>query len=88
MLYWWLSVFLEVMQQGLPGFAEVESPISVHLPRKMEPIEGSETSAFKPQTLGKYPKENILQNHYYLNHFALEGVVEYFAYNKVQSAIL
>ena len=26
-LYWWLSVFLE--QQGLPGFAEVESPISV-----------------------------------------------------------
>ena len=32
----------------------------LHLPRKMEPIEGSETSAFKPQTLGKYPKENIL----------------------------
>ena len=28
----------------------------------MEPIEGSETSAFKPQTPGKYPKENILQN--------------------------
>jgi len=28
-LYWWLSVFLEVMQQGLPGFAEVESPIPV-----------------------------------------------------------
>ena len=27
----------------------------------MEPIEGSETSAFKPQTPGKYPKENILQ---------------------------
>jgi len=34
----------------------------LHLPRKMEPIEGSETSAFKPQTLGKYPKENILHN--------------------------
>jgi len=30
------------------------------VPRKMEPIEGSETSAFKPQTPGKYPKENIL----------------------------
>ena len=29
---------------------------------KMEPIEGSETSAFKPQTPGKYPKENILIN--------------------------
>ena len=26
----------------------------------MEPIEGSETSAFKPQTPRKYPKENIL----------------------------
>ena len=34
----------------------------LHLPRKMEPIEGSETSTFKPQTLGKYPKENILHN--------------------------
>ena len=32
----------------------------LHLPRKMEPIEGSETSAFKPQTPGKYPKENRL----------------------------
>ena len=30
------------------------------MPRKMEPIEGSETSAFKPQTPGKYPKENII----------------------------
>ena len=27
---------------------------------KMEPIEGSEKSGFKPQTPGKYPKENIL----------------------------
>ena len=26
----------------------------------MEPIEGSETSAFKPQTPGNYPIENIL----------------------------
>jgi hypothetical protein len=26
---WWLSLFLEVTQQRLPGFAEVESPISV-----------------------------------------------------------
>ena len=30
----------------------------------MEPIEGSETSAFKPQTPGKYPKENILLGKY------------------------
>ena len=36
----------------------------LHLPRKMEPIEGSETSAFKPQTQGKYPKENILHKEY------------------------
>jgi hypothetical protein len=27
---------------------------------KMEPIESSETSVFKTQTPGKYPKENIL----------------------------
>jgi hypothetical protein len=27
---------------------------------KLEPIEGSETSAFRTQTLGNYPKENIL----------------------------
>ena len=27
---------------------------------KMEPIESSETSAFRTQTPGKYPKENIL----------------------------
>jgi len=27
---------------------------------KMEPIEGSETSAFRTQTPGNYPKENIL----------------------------
>ena len=26
---WWLSVFLEFMQQWLAGFAEAESPISV-----------------------------------------------------------
>jgi hypothetical protein len=26
----------------------------------MEPIDGSETSVFKTQTQGKYPKENIL----------------------------
>jgi hypothetical protein len=29
------------------------------LPKKMEPIEGSETSAISNQTPGKHPKENI-----------------------------
>jgi hypothetical protein len=38
----------------------VKEKFFLHLPRKMEPIEGSGTSAFKPQTPGKYPKENIL----------------------------
>ena len=36
----------------------------------MEPIEGSETSAFKPQTSGKYPKENIL----YIKSFHIKDV--------------
>ena len=43
----------------------------------MEPIEGSETSAFKPQTPGKYPKVNILHKEggvfvEYSNVFALK----------------
>ena len=33
----------------------------IHLPMKMEPIESSETSVFRTQTPGSYPKENILQ---------------------------
>ena len=32
----------------------------IHLPMKMGPIEGSETSAFRTQTPGNYQKENIL----------------------------
>jgi len=35
----------------------------IHLPMKMEPIEGFETSAFRTQRPGNYPKENILQLH-------------------------
>jgi hypothetical protein len=68
------------VQQGLPGFAEAESPISVdviwmHLNfdgfsdetihvagfrREELSVLYSETSDFKPQTPGKYPKGNIL----------------------------
>ena len=33
----------------------------IHLPMKMELIEGSETSVIRTQTPGNYPKENILQ---------------------------
>ena len=48
-----LSLFLGFMQQWLPGFAEVESPISVdviwmHL--------NFETSAFRTQDAGELPK--------------------------------
>jgi hypothetical protein len=32
----------------------------IELPKKMEPTEGSETSAISNQTPGKHPKENIL----------------------------
>jgi len=32
----------------------------IHLPMRMELIEGSETSAIRTQTPGNYPKENIL----------------------------
>ena len=32
----------------------------IHLPRKMEPIVSSETSAIKSQTPGNYPKRNKL----------------------------
>ena len=39
---------------------QVKEEFFLHLPMKMEPIEGSETSAFKPQKPVKYPKENIL----------------------------
>jgi len=34
--------------------------IFIDLPMKMEPIEGSETSAISTQTQEKYPKENTL----------------------------
>jgi len=34
---------------------------------KMEPIEGSETSAIRTKTPGNYPKENILQFNNYLS---------------------
>ena len=32
----------------------------IHMPMKMETIEGSETSDFRTQTTGNYPKGNIL----------------------------
>ena len=42
---------------------DTSHPLSyfIHLPMKMELIEGSETSAISTMTPGNYPKENILQ---------------------------
>jgi hypothetical protein len=43
----------------------------------MDPIEGSETSAFKHRMPGKYPKENILQAFRYLENLDFLGVKTY-----------
>jgi len=55
-----VSVYL--YWEGMYKYTDTSQPelFFLHLPRKMEPIESSETSAFKPQTPGKYTKENIL----------------------------
>jgi len=37
--------------------------VFIHLPVKIELIEGSETSAISTVTPGNYPKENILHNY-------------------------
>ena len=34
----------------------------IHMPMKMEPIEGSETSAIRTKTPGNYPKENTFDS--------------------------
>jgi len=39
---------------------QVDEVYFIHLPMKMEPIEGSETSAIRSQTPGNYSKESIL----------------------------
>jgi hypothetical protein len=39
---------------------EVVTTYLTLLPKKMEPIEGSETSAYINQTPGNYPKGNLL----------------------------
>ena len=44
------------------------SEFFIHLPMKMELIEGSETSAIRTQTPGNYQKENILHSVRYLEH--------------------
>jgi len=47
----------------------VNEEFFIHLPLKMEPTEGSETSAFRTQTPGNYLKENILHINYLIYKF-------------------
>ena len=61
----------------VPSSRAVGWRIFIHLPLKMEPIEGSETSAFRTQTPGNYPKENILQHSNYaliMDHLKLWSI--------------
>ena len=59
-LYFLLGIF-PASELYMPTFRNTLSvPFSYHLPMKMEQIECSETSAYIIQTLGKYPKENII----------------------------
>ena len=51
------------------------------MPRKMEPIEGSETSAFKTQAPGKYLKENILQIELII-YFRFAGTISVYSSTK------
>ena len=55
--------FQDLLRLNPPSLLMLFGCISISmasLTRLMEPIEGSETSAFKSQTPGKYPKENML----------------------------
>ena len=56
----WLLPFPTTPLSGI-NTPHTPSPVILHpLPMKMEPIEGSETSAIRTQTPGNYPKESII----------------------------
>ena len=57
---YWPCHFLATTLSSINTHTSQLESFFLHLPRKVEPIEGSKTLAFKPQTPGKYPKENIL----------------------------
>jgi hypothetical protein len=52
-------VYVAVVSRICWGWLPTQS-FFIHLPMKMESIEGSETSAIRTKTPGNYPKENIL----------------------------
>jgi len=51
---------LTIVHQDATLFRWVKYIYFIHLPMKIELIEGSETSAIRTQTQRNYPKENIL----------------------------
>ena len=53
----------------------------------MEPIEGSETSAFKPQMPGKYPKENILHKEHGESLKSRQLIYNLLVYHRLQQKI-
>ena len=57
----WLRHFPTTTPSGINTPHVPTQSFFIHLPMKMEPIEGSETSAIRTKTPGNYPKENILQ---------------------------
>jgi len=56
----WLRHFPTTTPSGINTPHVPYQSFFIHLPMKMEPIGCSETSAFRTQTPGNYPKENIL----------------------------
>jgi len=58
-----IQKFYVLVKQGMYVIKHKENIVKhnfIHLPMKMELIEGSETSAIRTQTPGNYPKEIIL----------------------------
>ena len=56
----WLRQFPTKTPSGINTPHVPSQSFFIHLPMKMEPIEGSETSDIRTKTPGNYPKENIL----------------------------
>ena len=61
----WLHHFPTTTPSGINTPHVPSQSFFTHLPMKMEPIEGSETSAIRTKTPGNYPKDNILQMRIY-----------------------
>ena len=56
----WLRHFPTTTPSGINTPHVPSQSFFIHLPMKMEPTEGSETSAIRTKTPENYPKENIL----------------------------